>query len=200
MPYIHYPKGFLKSTCAADPNHWNAKYLPGWNADLTVKSMELIPSNKSPENIEKEYACSEWVDHEVLFVQRDTFANFFHDSEDFVNVFLALAILEWQRGDMQVIITDLFPGGPFWDIWTKVYSPQHGEMSKILNQKVITAWDLSQKYGLNERICFRKAAVGIFGPAAPIGKSVISCIFRLRESVIGSRGVLEYILLKNGPS
>jgi hypothetical protein len=179
MPYIHYPKGFLRSTCSADPTHWDARYLPGWNADLTVKSMELLSSSITPEEVEKAYACSEWIEHKVLFVQRDTFANFFHDSEDFVNVFLALAILEWSRGETQVIITDLFPEGPFWDIWTKVYSSSFGD--DIAKRKVITAWDLSQKYGpankaggsVNNRICFRQAAVGIFGPAAPIGNAYI---------------------------
>ena len=178
MPYIHYPMGFLKSTCQADRTHWDAKYLPGWNADLTVKSMELIPPSNSPEQIEKAYACSEWIEHNVLLIQRDTFANFFHDSEDFVNAFLALAVLEWKRGDTQIIITDLFPEGPFWDIWSKVYSSSWGSEQDVTKRRVVTAWDLSQKYGpanaagggsLQKRICFRNAAVGIFGPAAPIG-------------------------------
>lgn len=179
MPYIHYPKGFLKSTCSPNKDHWDAKYLPGWNADLTVKAMELIPSSNSPESIEQAYACSEWVEHNVLLIQRDTFANFFHDSEDFVNTFLALAVLEWKRGDTQIVITDLFPEGPFWDIWSKVYSPAFGREPDIAKRKVVTAWDLSQKYGpaaaasggsSRNRICFRRAAVGIFGPAAPIGE------------------------------
>jgi hypothetical protein len=93
-----------------------------------------------------------------------------------VNTFLALAVLEWARGDTQIIITDLFPEGPFWDIWTKVYSPAFGKERDVSKRKVVTAWDLSQKYGpagggsLQNRICFRKAAVGIFGPAAPIGE------------------------------
>jgi len=46
--------------------------------------------------------CDEWVDHPVLLVERDTFANFFHDSEDFVNAFLAMAILDWSIGETQV--------------------------------------------------------------------------------------------------
>lgn len=47
-------------------------------------------------------------------VQRDTFANLFHDSEDFVNSFLAMAILRKAPADMQVFLTDLYPDGPFW--------------------------------------------------------------------------------------
>jgi hypothetical protein len=58
--------------------------------------------------------CDERVEHRVLVVQRDTFANFFHDSEDFVNVFLALAVLQWKMEDTQIYLTDLYPQGPFW--------------------------------------------------------------------------------------
>ena len=47
-------------------------------------------------------------------VQRDTFANLFHDSEDFVNAFLAMAILRKPLGDTEVWLTDLYPKGPFW--------------------------------------------------------------------------------------
>ncbi|CAN0025390.1 unnamed protein product, partial [Choristocarpus tenellus] len=47
-------------------------------------------------------------------VQRHTFANLFHDSEDFVNAFLALAILRWSTGETQVFLSDLYPKGPFW--------------------------------------------------------------------------------------
>lgn len=46
-------------------------------------------------------------------VQRDTFANLFHDSEDFVNAFLAMAILRMAPGETQIFITDLYPKGPF---------------------------------------------------------------------------------------
>ena len=102
-----------------------------------------------------------------------------------MNAFLALAVLEWSRGDTQIVIMDLFPEGPFWDIWSKVYSSAFGAEGDISKRKVVTSWDLSQKYGpassatggsLQNRICFRKAAVGIFGPAAPIGKEYV-CIY-----------------------
>ena len=103
-------------------------------------------------------------------MQRDTFANFFHDSEDFVNAFLALAVLQWAPGDVQVhswapvtappspprsldadkdglpvpslppqvLLTDLYPQGPFWPMWSDVFS--RGEPA-------LTAWALRNKYG-----------------------------------------------------
>ena len=46
--------------------------------------------------------------------------NFFHDSEDFVNTLIALAILEWNVKDLQILITDLYPKGPFWPIWDRL--------------------------------------------------------------------------------
>jgi hypothetical protein len=87
------------------------KYLPGWNADWTTRATELISHNGEEED---KYSCSEWVEHNVLIVQRDTFANFFHDSEDFVNTFLAMAILKWSRRNTQILLADLYPKGPFW--------------------------------------------------------------------------------------
>lgn len=53
--------------------------------------------------------CDVWVEHPVLLVERDTFANFFHDSEDFVNTFLALAVLGWSIKDTQVTHTHTCP-------------------------------------------------------------------------------------------
>lgn len=107
MPYLSFPKGFLKSTCRPVPSLWQKRFLPGWNSDLTVSALETVPTPS-------DYKCSEKVEHRVLLHQRDTFANFFHDSEDFVNVFLAMAVLKWRRGDTQIVLTDLFPHGPFW--------------------------------------------------------------------------------------
>jgi hypothetical protein len=102
-------------------------------------------------------ACDVWVEHPVLLVQRDTFANFFHDSEDFVNAFLALAILGWGPGDAQVYLTDLYPRGPFWAMWSQVFA--QGHPPKL-------AWDLARQYG-DRNVCFKQVAVGIYGPAAP---------------------------------
>ena len=46
-------------------------------------------------------------------IQRDTFANMYHDTEDFVNAFIALAIMELPLNGVQVFLTDLYPWGPF---------------------------------------------------------------------------------------
>lgn len=111
LPYIHYPKGFIRSTCQQNPTNFIKDTLPGWNYDLVMGGLENIQSLDLSSNL---YSCEKWIDHNVLIIQRDTFANFFHDSEDFVNTFLAMAILEWSRADTQILLTDLFPQGPFW--------------------------------------------------------------------------------------
>jgi hypothetical protein len=46
-----------------------------------------------------------------IIIQRDTFANFFHDSEDFFNLFLTLAILNLSLDDVVLLILDLYPKG-----------------------------------------------------------------------------------------
>ena len=136
--------GFVKANCELNDQRWQPKYMPGWNADWTTGAVASVETTSDA-------FCDEWVDHPVLVVQRDTFANFFHDryvpflqkktnlrmlskccasdflrksitlklidflsSEDFFNVFIAMAVLEWKAGDIQIYLTDLYPKGPFW--------------------------------------------------------------------------------------
>lgn len=163
QPYIHFKKGFVSTLygCSADREYMKEKYHPGWNSDWTVNGLQTT-SPTSPSE------CAVWVDHPVLIDQRDTFANFFHDSEDFVNVFLAMAILEWNFQNTQVLLTDLYPKGPFWPMWEKVFSG--------VNTPALDAWDIKKKFGRDGanknmpkgKVCFKELAIGIYGPAAPI--------------------------------
>jgi len=63
-------------------------------------------------------------------MQRDTFANLFHDSEDFFNLFLTLAMLELSLDNIVLLILDLYPKGPFFDVWTRAFS--NGQVRKLL--------------------------------------------------------------------
>lgn len=167
QPYIKFPMGFVSADCTTDPSLWNSMNFPGWNADWTVTALQTVePSNSKSQ-------CDEWVEHPVLVVQRDTFANFFHDSEDFFNVFVALSILKWTKGDTQIFLTDLYPEGPFWDMWKEVYASP--------TRPTMTAWALRNAYGQHtsnsnanaglthkRQVCFKNLAIGIYGPAAPI--------------------------------
>ena len=109
---MKYPKGFLGTNCLTVKNGWDRKNLPGWNAEVVFDPMEKVGALK----------CDEWVNHPVLLIQRDTFANFFHGSEDMVNAFLSLAILKWSQKDLQIYLTDLYPEGPFKSIWNEGFS------------------------------------------------------------------------------
>ncbi|CAN0446857.1 unnamed protein product, partial [Ectocarpus sp. 8 AP-2014] len=100
----------------------------GWNADWTTKSFQPVD----------QLECDGWVDHPVMVIQRDTFANLFHDSEDFVNAFLAMSILRKRPADVQVLLTDLYPRGPFWPMWDKVFG---------VGRPTLTAWDVGLEYG-----------------------------------------------------
>jgi hypothetical protein len=105
--YPPFPKGFIQGDCEPNPSHWQTAVMPGWNADLTTKSYQYLEDASQVQ-------CSVWIDHHVLMQERDTFANFFHDSEDFVNVFIAMAVLQWKPKDTQIYLMDLYPKGPFW--------------------------------------------------------------------------------------
>ena len=44
--------------------------------------------------------CDAWEDVPTMMVQRHTFANMYHDTEDFWNVFFSIALLKLQRKDV----------------------------------------------------------------------------------------------------
>ena len=105
MPVDRFPLGFVKADCDLDPALWVTASMPGWNADWTTGAVMTVPSISVGCNISDtlskqlhdrmpseggqgqgqggdrgdEVTCDEWVEHPVLIVQRDTFANFFHD-------------------------------------------------------------------------------------------------------------------------
>jgi len=152
QPYIKYSRGTLSGTCDLNRELWQKKSFPGWNLDWQQAFETLLGDSES------DLQCDAWIEEPTLLVQRDTFANFFHDSEDFFNVFIALAVLKWSTKNLQIIVADLYPKGPFYDIWEKVFAG---------DRPPLTAWDLKSKYGA-KKLCFRNLAVGIFGPASPI--------------------------------
>lgn len=156
QPYPPFPKGFLVGDCEPDRNLWKESYFPGWNTQLVHQPYQQL------QNIPQDF-CKEWIDHTVVLTERDTFANFFHDSEDFVNIFITLAVLQLKPKDIQIFLMDLYPQGPFWNIWSEVYSHQY---------PALTAFDLKKKYKRNNDgsphyVCFKSLAMSIYGPAAP---------------------------------
>eukprot|EP01033_Poteriospumella_lacustris_P001401 gene1401-1017_t len=81
QPYPKFPSGFITGDCDVQPEHWQSRVMPGWNADLTTGAYRHIRELKNADQVQ----CDTWIEHPVLMQERDTFANFFHDSEDFVN-------------------------------------------------------------------------------------------------------------------
>ena len=145
--YIHYDKGFVQADCTLDHAHYATDKFPGWNADWLVSGLATTPLE----------SCHTTEHLPTLIVQRDGFANLYHSSEDFINAYLALAILELSVADVQVVLTDLYPWGPFAAIWQEAFGFVH---------PALTAWDLRAKYGAG-RVCFDNLIVGIYGPASP---------------------------------
>eukprot|EP00904_Undaria_pinnatifida_P005266 jgi/Undpi1/186/HiC_scaffold_1.g00183.m1 len=155
--YVQLRPGSVKGTCDRQRDSWKESNFPGWNADWTTKVFQNVEALQ----------CDEWVDHPVMVMQRDTFANLFHDSEDFVNAFLAMAILRQRPKDVQIFLTDLYPQGPFWSMWDKVFGAGH---------PTLTSWELGKRHG-GKKVCFRDLTVGIYGPAAPttLARMVTPC-------------------------
>lgn len=114
QPYVHFTEGFIQGACTPVADKWDSKLMPGWNADWTTSAFQRISDDKYSASGETRSICDEWIEHPVLIVQRDTFANFFHDSEDFFNVFIAMSVLQQSFDNIQIYLTDLYPKGPFW--------------------------------------------------------------------------------------
>mmetsp|Transcript_27880 Transcript_27880/g.66394 ORF Transcript_27880/g.66394 Transcript_27880/m.66394 type:complete len:697 (+) Transcript_27880:173-2263(+) len=149
--FVHFQKGTVGALCEVTPA-WNEKQLPGWNADWLGRGFKAV-SNAGDDLLK----CDVWVDKPSLIIQRHTFANMYHDSEDFLNAFIAAAVLNLPLNNFQVLLTDLYPWGPFESVWKQAFGPS----------PPMTAWDMKMKWG-NQRVCFRKAVIGIFGPACPM--------------------------------
>ena len=105
-------------------------------------------------------ACDVWVEEPTLLLQQDTFANFFHDSEDFFNAFIALAVLGWNTRDLRVVLADLYPKGRSGISGAASSSGRAGAGA-------LTAWDLKKRYA-GKTVCFKQLALGILGAASPI--------------------------------
>jgi protein O-GlcNAc transferase len=149
--YIHFGKGTVQAQCKMDTTNYNQNKFPGWNADWLYTGLDY---SEQPHD---RLACQVWEDTPTLIIQRDTFANMYHDTEDFVNAFLALAILELPLKNVQVFLTDLYPWGPFEAIWRQAFG---------FGNAALTAWEVKDKYG-GKRVCFKQAIVGVYGPASP---------------------------------
>jgi hypothetical protein len=113
--------GFIGVNCQMDRRLWQRQNFPMWNQDWTITAVKesgsLTPSRPTQHNKlgdghgpgassisgnsaeQALMSCDGMSTHNVLAVQRDTFANMFHDSEDFVNSFLAMAIFDWRLQD-----------------------------------------------------------------------------------------------------
>lgn len=164
--YVHYTAGFVQADCTLDAAHYAPDKFPGWNADWLVSGLATTPLD----------ACTATERLTTLVVQRDGFANLYHSSEDFINAYLALAILELSLVDVQIVLADLYPWGPFAAMWQEALGFVHPALS---------AWDLRAKYGTG-RVCFDNLVVGIYGPASPF------CIIKYDTHCEGSPLLRSY--------
>ena len=141
-PYLHHNSKVLATSCSKVTSEWKDNQLPGWNLDWMVGGLST----------DGQVECQSIEEKPLLIIQRHGFANFYHDSEDFFNAFLALLITGLRPDQVRVLIADLFPWGPFESFW------------KHLFLEVKTAWEVREEPAK----CYRKIIIGIYGPASPL--------------------------------
>jgi hypothetical protein len=61
LPYVHYPKGFVRSTCQPVASNWIKETLPGWNYDLVMAALESSPPSSDQKAVSQAYQCKEWI-------------------------------------------------------------------------------------------------------------------------------------------
>ena len=142
MPYMHFKDKVLRTMCTKVPTEWKENQLPGWNHDWMVGGLAT----------DRPVDCTTAETTPLLIIQRHGFANFYHDSEDFFNAFLALLITGLRPDQVRVLLGDLYPWGPFEGFW------------KHLFPDVRTAWEMRNE----PPRCYRQVIIGIYGPASPL--------------------------------
>eukprot|EP00698_Gefionella_okellyi_P018547 TRINITY_DN5569_c0_g1_i1.p1 TRINITY_DN5569_c0_g1~~TRINITY_DN5569_c0_g1_i1.p1 ORF type:complete len:536 (-),score=115.97 TRINITY_DN5569_c0_g1_i1:33-1640(-) len=106
--------------------------------------------------VEKVDGCDTMIENPVALVIRYEFKNLFHQMTDFINVYLGAAVTGASLDEMQVVLLDNHPDGPFMDIW-RALSPAH---------EVLRAKDLKGK------VCMQQPLFPVLGYGAPIAKDI----------------------------
>ena len=140
--YMHHDTPIIQTRCSKTSDVWRDDQLPGWNADWMIGGLA----------IDRQISCESTEDKTLLIIQRDSFANLYHNSEDFFNAFLALLIAGLRPDQVRVFLADLYPWGPFESLW------------KHLFPDVRTAWEMR----VENATCYKSVIVGIYGPASPL--------------------------------
>mmetsp|Transcript_42238 Transcript_42238/g.99129 ORF Transcript_42238/g.99129 Transcript_42238/m.99129 type:complete len:693 (+) Transcript_42238:150-2228(+) len=169
--YMHFSQPVITGLCSVVGDKFNnEKLFPGWNKDWLWNGFKAVKDEGS-----RELACDVWEETPSMIVERDTFANMYHDTEDFWNVFLTMGILQLARDNTQILLADLYPWGPFKAIWTEAFG----------GKPPLTAWDMREKWGA-KKVCFRNLIMGIYGPASSL------TIMKKETKCVGSPLVRAY--------
>ena len=151
-PYLDLP--MIGADCVKT-GEWNDQALPGWNADVMRFSATK---------------CTRVEEKALIVLKRDGFANFYHSSEDFFNIWLALLISELRPEQVRVLIIDLYAWGPFEALWKHMF----GDIN--------TAWEMREE----PPTCYSRIIMGIYGPASPL------TLINRRTTCFGSELVKAY--------
>ena len=73
-----------------------------------------------------------------LLARDEDCENAFHSTADFMNMFLVLSILEQDPKDLQVMLFDRHPDGPYLDLIKTAFSPNHDVIRPSHYQGVVS--------------------------------------------------------------
>lgn len=112
--YLDFAPGSLVSNCRRTDQYREALFMPHHKRQMRSLAVETSVTSDIV------------IDTPTYLLARDEDCeNSFHSTADFMNMLLVMRVLNLSADDMQVVLFDKYPDGPYIDLIKKAYSPKH---------------------------------------------------------------------------
>eukprot|EP00981_Chlorochromonas_danica_P003901 scaffold742_cov186-Ochromonas_danica.AAC.6 len=116
MQYLHFQPGSLQGHCQRNQYYQDRLLMPHHRLQMSSFVSTITEKMEYDEKEEKIV---------YLLARDEDCENAFHSTADFMNMFLVYQALHLKVEDMQVMLWDLHPDGPFFDLIHQAFSPSH---------------------------------------------------------------------------
>jgi len=140
--------------------HWGGQCKIGDTERWDEKRFTGYTNNWFKTRHEGKWKCDITVEDPVVIIQRDAWANLWHQSNDFLSTILELAVLRMNTKNLRVEVVDVAPRGGLWPMWNEVFPGKGGK----------NAWDVMKEYG-NKTVCYKDLVMAMPGESHPNANS-----------------------------
>uniref|UniRef100_A0A7S0SZ26 EGF domain-specific O-linked N-acetylglucosamine transferase n=1 Tax=Chromulina nebulosa TaxID=96789 RepID=A0A7S0SZ26_9STRA len=127
--YLSFHKGSLSGECKMTNKYKEHLFMP--HQSLQMNSFE--------ENYHIDSNIERYETPLYLMARDEDCENLFHSTADFMNAYLVISALQIDPKDLQVMLFDLHPDGPYIDLIKNAFSPNHPVIrhSHFQNKKIL---------------------------------------------------------------